>query len=482
MKKHTNQLFLYKYRFIIGYGALMIALFGLLSFLPSIAPGGISTDEMNSAATADSITPTAISTGNVINLPYYLLQKLCFRLFGLTLYSIKLPSIIIAVLAALFIILLLNRWFKSDVAIIGSILTTLSTAFLFLAGSGTPNIMYIFWLALILWLGSKIVGNNHVPPLLFISFFICVGLSLYTPLLCYVALAIAIAGIIHPHLRFAVTQVKTYQFVISIAIFVLIILPLILSCIFSPSIISKLVFMDNFSLKTYLGNIATAFAPFFSFVYICDSIYLSPVFGLATVALIFIGALASIGQLFTSRNTVVGLLVIFAILVSGLQPHVAISIIVPIAILTAAGLESIIEKWHSLFPENPYAHFFGTLPVIVVILIIVVSGLTHFIFGYHYSAKVAKNFSNDITLINKNLDNGAILIVSEDNVNFDFYKLFEKYSNITVLSKLPERSDAPIAVLGSPEPKTDNLKLVKIITSPKSRNSDRLYIYEKVSQ
>ena len=97
----------------------MIALFGLLSFLPSIAPGGISTDEMNSAVTADSITPTAISTGNVINLPYYLLQKLSFRLFGLTLYSIKLPSIIIAVLAALFIILLLNRWFKSDVAIIG---------------------------------------------------------------------------------------------------------------------------------------------------------------------------------------------------------------------------------------------------------------------------------------------------------------------------------------------------------------------------
>ena len=159
MKKRTKQSFLYRYRFIIGYTILTLAFFSLLSILPSIAPNGLTSGEMESVVKASEITPSFITDGKVINLPYLLIQKASISLLGLSLYSIKLPSIIFATLAALFIILLLNRWFKSDVAVIGSIFTTLSTAFLFLAGNGTPTITYIFWLALILWLGSKIVGN-----------------------------------------------------------------------------------------------------------------------------------------------------------------------------------------------------------------------------------------------------------------------------------------------------------------------------------
>ena len=149
----------------------MIAFFSLLNFLPSIAPGGLSEAEMQSAIQSDAISGNFLQEGRVVDLPYHLLQKASISIFGLSLYSIKLPSIIIGVLTGFFIVLLLNRWFKSDVAIVGSILTTLSTAFLFLAGSGTPTIMYIFWLALILWLGSKIVGNENTHPMLVISFF-----------------------------------------------------------------------------------------------------------------------------------------------------------------------------------------------------------------------------------------------------------------------------------------------------------------------
>ena len=158
----------------------MLVFFILLCFLPSIAPGGISQDEMDSAVAASSIHSDFIVSGNIIDLPYRVLQRISIATFGLSLYSIKLPSIIISVLAALFIVLLLNRWFKSDVAIVGSFLTTLSTAFLFLAGSGTPTIMYIFWLAEILWLGSKIVGNENTHPMLVISFFFSLALSMYT--------------------------------------------------------------------------------------------------------------------------------------------------------------------------------------------------------------------------------------------------------------------------------------------------------------
>lgn len=482
VKKRTKQSFLYRRRFIIGYVILIFAFFSLLSILPSIAPNGLSAEEMHSAVQASEITPSFITDGKTVNLPYLVVQKLSIKLLGLSLYSIKLPSIIFATFAALFIILLLNRWFKSDVAVIGSIFTTLSTAFLFLAGSGTPTIMYIFWLALILWLGSKIVGNKHMHPFLVVSFIIAIALSLYTPHMIYVALSIALAGIINPHLRFSLKQVNTYQFIINIAIAVLLMAPLVISCILHRDQIQTLLFMQNPSLNTMAENISTAFAPFFSFTMAYNSIYLAPLFGLATVALVLIGALASVGKLFTSRNTVVSLLIIFSIVFSGLNQAIAISIIVPFAVLSSAGIESIIEKWHSLFPENPYAHFLGTTPVIIIVAMILVSSLSHYINGYRYTARVANNFNNDITYIERHLETGSVLIVDTNDPNYDFYRLLEQFNSITVMSELPERNDITVAYLGTPAADDENLELQRIITSPKSRKSDRLYIYKKVSK
>ncbi len=459
----------------------MIIFFGLLIFLPHIAPNGLSQDEMQSAINSDQIHASFISDGTVINLPYLLLQKASISLFGLSLLSIKLPSILIGVFAAFFIVLLLNRWFKSDVAIVGSILTTLSTAFLFLSGHGTPTIMYVFWLVVILWLGSKIVGNDHTHPLLVISFVLCLALSMYTPQLVYVSIGIGIAGIAHPHLRYALKQLKLYQLIICFSAFTLVILPLVIACFFRHDTIRELLFMEDFSFNNFINNISAAFAPFFSFSLAYDSIYLAPFFGLATIVLVIFGILASMGQLFTSRNTVISLLTIFAIIISGFNQSVAISIILPIAVLSTAGLESVIEKWHSLFPENPYAHFLGTTPIVVVVVTIIVSGLMHFVYGYHYTPRVAKNFTNDLTLIQDHLKSGTILLINPETDNYDFYKLLENYSSYTIVTKLPERiEDASVAVLGD-TCQDERLELKEIITSPKTRNSGRLYIYSKIT-
>ena len=478
MKTKNKLPFLYRYRFIWGYLLLLAVFSVLLCILPSIAPGGISSAEMQSVVESQKITDHFINDGQVIDLPYHLLQKASIRVFGLTLYAIKLPSIIMAVLTAFFLILLLNRWFKSDVAIVGSILTTLSTAFLFLAGFGTPIIMYVFWLSVLLWLGSKIVGNPSTHPLLVISFAFCIAASLYTPHMLYIAIGIAFAGITHPHLRECLKQLKTYQLIISIAIFILTLAPLALGCFFETDTLVRLVFTDN--INAFVENTAAAFAPFFSFVTPYDSVFLAPLFGLATVALIVIGILASIGKLFTSRNTVVSLLVIYAIVVSGLNRDTAISIVVPIAILTTAGIESIVQKWHSLFPENPYARILGALPVVIVVLFIISSDLSHFIFGYHYTPAVTNNFNNDITLINEHLESDTVLIMAQDDPAYEFYRLLEKRGNISIAQDIPNREGVQIATIGEPLV-NDQLELKQIITSPKKLNSARLYIYEKIT-
>ena len=435
---------------------------------------------MSSVVEASNLESGFIKQGTIINLPYVALQKGSLAIFGLNLFAIKLPSMIIAVATAIFVVLLLNRWFKSDVAIVGSVLTVLSTAFLFLATSGTPAIMYIFWLALILWLGSKIVGNENVHPMLVIMFFTSIALSLYTPYLAYVALAIAVAGLLHPHLRFALKQLKIYQLILCILIFVLMVTPLVISCILNQTTLQSLIFANNLDFNGFIANITNAFAPFFSFSLAYSSVYLAPLFGLATVALVIIGVLASAGKIYMSRNTIVSLLVIFSIFLSGLNQNVAISIIIPIAILSAAGIESIIEKWYTLFPENPYAHLLGIVPMVAVMIFIISSGLSHFIFGYHYIPRVVNNFNNDLTIIKDNISTETTLVLPKDHKNNDFFSLLEKYDGYKIVEKPKQAKTDQIA---SFEPLfNDKYGLKQIITSPKTRNSDRLYIYSLVTE
>ena len=478
MKKRTKQFFLYRHRLGIGYVVLAFIFFALLSFLPTVAPGGISQGEMESTIVSSDLNRNFVAEGNIIDLPYHIVQKASLHFLGLNMFAIKLPSIIIAVMAGFFIILLLNRWFKNDVAIIGSILTTLSTAFLFLAGNGTPLIMYVFWLALLLWLGSKIVGNDRVHPMLVISFFVSLGLSAYTPHMLYITFAIAAAGIVHPHLRFALKQLTFWQLILSFGIYTLIIAPIIIGGIVKPDNIQALILMPKFSVGAFIQNISNAFAPFFSFSLVYDSIFLAPLFGLATVVLVIIGILASIGKMYTSRNTIVSLLAIYAIVVSGFNGDVAVSIIIPIAVLSAAGVESIIDKWYSLFPENPYAHLFGIVPLVVVLSMIIGSGLSHFIFGYHYAPRVASNFNDDLSIVNKNIKTETPILINGETQNGKFYTLLAKYNKYTIIN---DTSNADEFVTFNAQ-KDDKLALKQIITSPKSRNSDRLYIYSKVTE
>ena len=459
---------------MIGYSILILCFGFLLFFLPLVSPEGIAEEEMRSTVASTELSMEGVAQGDVANLPYRLLQKASISVFGLSLYAIKLPSIIIAGATAVLMVLLLNRWFKSNVAIIASAITALSSAFLFLAGFGAPVIMYLFWLTLLLWMGSKILGVDRPHPMLVSCFVIALTFSLYTPYLVYIALLVAIAAIAHPHTRFTIKKFKPNQIFVCVALFAIIASPLIVTTVTRPEMLAGLLFnTGNFN---YADNVISAFAPFFSFGLAYESVFLSPLFGLATVVLIFIGILASVGKLFTSRNTVVSLLVIFAILISGVEPNVATVIVIPIAVLVAAGLESIIEKWYSLFPENPYARVFGLLPVATFTGIIVISSLSHFTFGYHYTPVVANSFNNDITLINENLRAGMVLLVPADTMEFRFYKNLEGQNGITVTGALPDRTDMTVVTLGKWEEPID-LPLSRIVTSQKSQTSDRLYIY-----
>lgn len=479
-----SKLFLYRYKFVIGYIVLGLAFLALIILLPMVSPAGLSDLERQSAVSSYNLHFSSITSGDLVDLPYHILQKLSILTFGLTPYAIKLPSIIIGLVLGFLLILLLNRWFKNNVALLASILTVLSTPFLYLAGSGTPLIMLVFWPTLLLWLGSKIQGEKAPKPLWCFVFALALLLSIYTPHLIYLVIFIIIFTLWNPHLRYTVKTLPKLP-LISMGLILLAGLAIWTTNIISSSTVAlTLFFGEDFSLSHFFENIKTGFAPFFSWGQPLEGVYLSPLIGLASLALAATGLFSTRKGFFASRNAIASYFIVFSVILAGLTPDSALLIILPFSILTAHGLRYILEKWYSLFPSNPYARIFAIFPLSILLALMIIPSLTHYVYGYKYTPAVASQFSTDLELVTKNLKQDSILVVNENSLNYAFFSIYEDRHHTIKLYNSSEKiekieGEIEIATLG----KANNLALPegyalsRIITSPNSDNSDRIYVY-----
>ncbi len=446
-----------------------------------LSPAGLSEAEMQSSVTSHNLSMETIMHGNIVDLPYHFLQKMSIATFGLNAYAIKLPSIIIGLLLGVLLILLLNRWFKNNVAIIASVLTVLSAPFLFLAGNGTPLIMLVFWPTLLLWLGSRINGKKLTKAIyaFFFAFFL-LG-SLFTPYMIYFAIFSVIYALVHPHLRFMIKSLPKIPFIIATIAVITVIVLMSIEVIKYPSTLTELCFMSDFSWATFFNNIKNAFLVFFSWSGNIDSVFLAPMIGMASLILAITGLISTTKGFFASRNSIASMFIVFTAIISGFNPDSAVLIILPFAILTAHGIRYVLEKWYGLFPENPYARIFGLIPISTFLGIMIITSLLHYVFGYSYNPIVANQYQDDLTLIYKEVQRDTTILIPAGTINYDFYKILEEKGDYKVTSNTPSTQDKAdikhIATLGL-WPAALPYDLSRIITSSKSTNSDRIYLYE----
>lgn len=480
-----SRLLLYRYRFYIGYILLGLAFVGLVCIMPTFSPKGLSLAEQESVVSSYNLHFSSITSGDLVDLPYHILQKIFILLFGFNTYTIKLPSIFIGLLLGFLLILLLNRWFKSNVALLASILTVLSTPFLYLAGSGTPLIMLVFWPTLLLWLGSKIQGEKRTNPRFCYLFVLALILSLYTPHLVYLIAFIIFFTLINPHLRYTLKSLPKIPLIIIVLVSISGLGIWLTNMISSPSVATSIFFVKGFKISNFFSNIKTGFAPFFSWSSPLEGVYLSPLIGLSSFALAVAGLLSTTKGFFASRNAIASCFIAFSIVLSGFTPDSALLIVLPFAILTAHGLEYLLEKWYGLFPENPYARIFAIFPLSILLLTMTLPALSHYAFGYRYTPSVAEEFNTDLELVIKNLEKDTQLILEKGTLQSDFYKVYEdRTHNIKIIDDYSElKNTTYVATMNNsdlikPEIMLDKYKLHRIITSPKSDNSDRIYIYK----
>lgn len=469
--KDFSKYTLYRWRYQIGYGIAGLLLAALLVFAGLYLPGGLSESEKTSLVQSASLSLSDPSSLAVTSLPYKAFQALILSIFGVSAFTIKLPSLIIALLSAIGLIVLLRRWFKPNVAVFASLIAISTSQFVFLAQLGTHSILYIFWPVVLLLLGTQITRVKKLRPLWKILFVISAGLSLYTPLSIYPLLAISLSIAFHPHLRSIVRRFRRKYAILSALAFILIIAPLVWLIIIKPELGLTLLGIPTDWPISISANALTLLQQYLFFWQPSSGALMTPVFGLGTSALVILG----IYRLILTRDTTRSYLIIFwglcLIPVLLLNPNFTSVTFVPTVMMLAAGFTSLTSYWYRLFPLNPYARITGLVPIIILVGALIISGVARYAYGYHYSPSIVTSFSKDLTLLP---DDTKTLLVSKSEA--PFYKAVAKYrDDLNVITSPIAENLTTTRAAGE---KLSGFEVKSIITSTASSEADRFYVLE----
>lgn len=464
--------FLYRWRYVIGYALIGLLLAGTLLFAGLYLPGGLSQAEMNSVVRGTSLSLSDPQTLAIANLPYYALQSGIFALFGVSVFTIKLPSLVLALLTAVGFIVLLRRWFKPNIAVLASLIAISTGQFLILAQSGTPSILYLFWPVLLLLLGTQVTRVKKARLLWKTAFVITAALSLYTPLAIYPLIAVVLAIVFHPHLRNIVRRMKKVRLVIISAVFFALIAPLVWLVTVSPGLVMTLLGVPVNTPIDLGANIVTILKQYFLFWQPSATSVMTPVFGLGSALLIGLGMYRLIRTRETTRSYLIIFWIVCLLPVLLLNPAFTSVTFVPSMLMLAAGLTSLISYWYRLFPLNPYARITGLVPIVILVGTLILTGFARYAYGYHYSPQVAPLFSKDLTLLPKNTSQ---LVVSEDERAF--YEAVAEYRDDLEVTSTPTAQT--ITVTRDARESVSGYSITRIITGPRSTEADRLYVMDR---
>lgn len=465
---------IYRWRYWIGYGLIAAILISVLTFTGFFLTGGISEPEMQSVVISNSINFSNLNSLAITDLPYHTLQHISIMLFGVSVFSIKLPSLILAFISIIGAIILLRIWFKPSVSVLVALIAISTGQFLFMSQDGTANGMCLVWSVSLLLIASIISRTRRFRKSLIVIFAILAVLSLYTPLSAYMLIAFACAILFHPHLRYLVKQIPNVEIVAGTILSLILITPLAISIIKNPSLGLSLLGIPT-KIPDLSANIALLGAQYLGFSKPGGSTVMTPFFELGSMLIIALGVYVVAKHHTSAKSYVIAIWSLMLVPIVIVNPNLAVVTLFPMVLLLAKGLNKFISYWYELFPLNPYARVGGLIPIIILVSVLVLSGMDRYIYGYRYDPQIVPSFSRDIRIIPKDT---KYLMVSSDEMAF--YKVVEiRNKKITVVTT--PTGDSFLATRKI-KGQFSGYNLSKIITTYTKDNGDRFYLYTKAVQ
>jgi len=478
MKKRTlfSQLTLYRYRYIISTIILSGLLLAVLFLRLDLAPVGLSQQTIDTVVRSDSFMISQLFSSSLIDAPYHILQQISLGVFGLNNWGIALPSITIAIFTAIIFTIMIKRWFRLDIGLITSLILVTSVPFLTVARGGVPTITLLFWLSLILLLATIVLHGSKRSKLWQSLLVTSVGLSLYTPLMVYALVAVLFAGFLHPHVRYILRRTPSGMYVATTGILLVILTPLVITIASGTTDFKTLLGAPDMITRAMLqANVVEAFKVLFGFNAAVIGDLPKPLFLLPVAIIALLGLIKTVIDHHSARSYMLLVWLVLLVAPIMLSPMNLYALIVPVLILFAIGLETIIREWYKLFPRNPYARIGGLIPLSVLIALVMSSGMFQYFYGqfygesnttYHSAFKTTEDLAKS--------NDEAVQIITSDNLA-PFYSILARENNdITVDSGRKTTIDNSRLTLVHREAKLDTDQAPDQIIARQNKNDSLL--------
>lgn len=444
-----------------------------------LAATGLSRAEMDAVVRSATFQLAHPFASSLLDLPFTLLQKASLSLFGLNDRGILAPSLLLGLITGVAFLMMVRRWFRMNVALITSFIFVTSAAFLTLARTGTPMIMTTFWLSIILLAVTNILHPEGKSRIWIIVLLVALPLSLYTPLMIYPLLAIAIAGILHPHVRFVAKHMEKWKYAASVLIVGLLIAPLLIGVIKSPESLRELLGIPAVmpSSADLVLNAQFIIKSLFNIGSAVMGTVPQPIFGAASLIIITLGFLKTIVDRHSARSY---MLLIWSVLFFPIvifNPEQMLIALIPGYLFMAIGVETLIREWYKLFPLNPYARLAGLIPLIILLGGIMISNSAQYFYGYFYGTpsvayKQQLTVTNDLIASAKKGTQVHVVVVSDEQ---PFYDLLRRdHKNVTIHTAVQDKPKGLVIVHDGASYPSDKLPAPKLIVTSYTTTSHQV--------
>lgn len=482
MKVRVTDYTLYRWRYHIGYACTALLVVCVLFIAALYVPGALRTGELQSALVSGALSVHSIDPTTVINLPYHILQRASFFALGVTSFSIKLPSILLAAATMFGVLLLIKMWFRRNVAIIVTIIAATTTQFLFLAQDGTPSIMFSFVTIWLLVACTYMTRTRVFSTLWKVAACVLTATAFYIPLGIYLVIALLIAAVFHPHIRYMLRRIAKVRLTIAIVLGLVALIPLAEAIILNHTVALTLLGIPStpINIQDNIIIVGQALLGFFS---ASNSYLLRPLYPLGAIILMSVGAYKFLTVKYTARSYTIFFLTLFIFPLIVINPT-HITDLYPLAILVMAmGVATLVTNWYRLFPRNPYARTAGMIPITVFVIGMVFTGAIGYASNYIYNPNVLGSYNNDLQLLDNALASTDAMASTTHVVTTKseqpFYALVARYDKRFSVDTTYDSEDTVMIVThNSYHEAAPRAAINTIVTSRRATGADRFYIYK----
>ena len=429
-KRSIQRSWLYRYRYLLASILLAVIVLAISIYRFWSVPSGLSASEKLSA-----IASGRLASGNItglVNAPWLILEALAIKLYGMTIFAIRLPALLLVVASILTMMLAIRAIYRPSLAMMGGLLMACSAFTISLGRAGTPAVMTVLLLTLAILLGYYVVNaKQKLAPVVGLALDL-VALSYMSGGL-YIVVALAVVALLHPKSRYTIKRHKKLLAGIAAAYLILLLAPILLIGR-GRTTLASLLTIGVPSLAN-LRQLASS--------YVAGSAGLTgglmtPMLTITGAVMVVIGliTLARRGGLLSLRSYAIISLLIVGVSITAFNPDYIYLLFIPTILLEVIAIGYIVDKWHGLFPQNPYARSLAILALSILIGSISLLDINRYISAVNYQASVVYQYDQTLPAVNQLLTSNPhaeIRLVVHSETDYQLYSLLtNRYSNLRV--------------------------------------------------